>query len=196
MRSLRSTRNDEEPLIVANQLIGVALPDSRADCGQSALLGDQMRSGCRVRATPGLPQARFAMRGYCMNIGRRGLRRARASLRRGELRVRAHEHFGRPIVGAQPQHDAPAVLDESPGSIDQLLHHRLDAPALGAWRCGGSAHRARAGRAGPSGAGCSSPMPPAGKKSGQVESFSSSGCIMRLDINFINLYSSLVTKNL
>ena len=33
--------------------------------------------------------------------------------------------------GAQAEDDAPAMLDEATGAVDEFLHHGLDAPALG-----------------------------------------------------------------
>jgi hypothetical protein len=72
------------------------------------------------------------MGGYWISPGRfeAGLP---ATLWRGcELCVHAREDRGGPVVGAQAQDDAPAVLDPSSRPVDQLLHHRLDASALDA----------------------------------------------------------------
>src|ERR1700687_323626 len=39
-----------------------------------------------------------------------------------QLAVQPPEGFGRPVVGAEPQHEASARLDQPAGSVDQLLH--------------------------------------------------------------------------
>ena len=59
-----------------------------------------------------------------------GVRRSAAGGQ--EFAVQPLEGPGRAIVGAKPQHDAPAMFDRTPGALDEFLHHRLD--ALGAWR--------------------------------------------------------------
>ena len=46
--------------------------------------------------------------------------------------VHPDEHPGRAVVRAQAQDQLPAVFDQPPGAVDELLHHGLDAPALGA----------------------------------------------------------------
>lgn len=48
-----------------------------------------------------------------------------------EFSVQPLEGLGRAIIGAQSEDDAPAMLDEAPGAVDEFLHHGLDAPALG-----------------------------------------------------------------
>jgi len=47
-----------------------------------------------------------------------------------QLAVQAGEGLGRTIVGAQPEEQAPPVLDEAACAVDELLHHRLEPPAL------------------------------------------------------------------
>ena len=49
----------------------------------------------------------------------------------GELCEQAHEGLGCAVVYVQTQ-DGPAIrLDQPPGALDQLLHHRLDPRPLG-----------------------------------------------------------------
>lgn len=43
----------------------------------------------------------------------------------------ALKHRKTRIIGPQTQHPAPGMADHAPGLVDHLLHHRLDAPALG-----------------------------------------------------------------
>lgn len=57
---------------------------------------------------------------------------ARASIAgREQLAVEPRERLGRPVIGAQPQDQPAPALDEPARPVDQLLHHRLDPPALG-----------------------------------------------------------------
>ena len=51
---------------------------------------------------------------------------------RKQLAVQPRKHARRPIIGAQPQDQPAPGLDDAPSLVDQLLHHRLDAPTLGA----------------------------------------------------------------
>ena len=48
-----------------------------------------------------------------------------------QLAVHPCEGFGCSVVRAQPQDQAAPRCDESPGSVDQFLNHRLQAPSLG-----------------------------------------------------------------
>jgi hypothetical protein len=45
--------------------------------------------------------------------------------------VQPGEGIGRAVVGAQAEHEAPRMLDDASSAVDELLHHRLDAPYLG-----------------------------------------------------------------
>ena len=64
--------------------------------------------------------------------GIREVRCIAASAAAGEqLAMQSLEGPGRTVVGAQPQHEAPAVRDRSCGPADQLLDDRLDASAFG-----------------------------------------------------------------
>lgn len=81
-----------------------------------------------------------------MNHGGRGFRFGKTSCRSCELRIQVHDDFGCTIVRIQPNSDARTSLDQALSAVDQLLHRRLDARALGAvehWR-GGSGQTARA----------------------------------------------------
>jgi hypothetical protein len=49
----------------------------------------------------------------------------------GKLTVQASKGGCRTVMGAQPKDQTPAMLYQSCRPVDQLLHHRLDAPALG-----------------------------------------------------------------
>ena len=90
----------------------------------------------RVSVVPGLLGTQFAKAwAGCLTRGRHG---PLTPLRRGgELRVQPYEHRGRPIIGPESEHQLPAMLDQATRPVDQLLHHRLDAPSLGlvAHRC-------------------------------------------------------------
>mmetsp|Transcript_21056 Transcript_21056/g.81512 ORF Transcript_21056/g.81512 Transcript_21056/m.81512 type:complete len:560 (-) Transcript_21056:10102-11781(-) len=54
-----------------------------------------------------------------------------------QLAVEPLECLGRPVVGAQSQDQSAPALDDPACAVDQLLYHRLDAPAFGrvAHRC-------------------------------------------------------------
>src|SRR5260221_763273 len=59
------------------------------------------------------------------------------SARGEQLAMQAAEGRGCAIVGAQPENQLATVLDETARAVDEFLHHRLQAPALGrvAHRC-------------------------------------------------------------
>ena len=63
---------------------------------------------------PAWPEPRCALRG------------------RGERRERAHEGLGRTVVSAQPEAEPAACVEQMPGAVAQLLHHRRYASALDA----------------------------------------------------------------
>src|SRR5437867_11117802 len=48
-----------------------------------------------------------------------------------QLAVHSRKGLRGAIVGAQAGDQAPPVLDESPGTVDEFLHHRLQPSALG-----------------------------------------------------------------
>ena len=102
-------------IAVARDLLGLSREASRSE---------------RVSALPGLFRTQFSKaRAGCLTLGRLG---PLTPLRRGgELGVQPHEHRGRPVVGPESEHHLPAMLDQAARPLDQLLHHRLDAPSLG-----------------------------------------------------------------
>ena len=57
----------------------------------------------------------------------------RAALRasRKQLAMQPGECLGRSVIRAQPEDDASPRLDQPACQVDQLLHHRFDAPSLG-----------------------------------------------------------------
>lgn len=91
----------------------------------------------RVSAAPGLlgPQLAKARAGW--DAWAPGLHGPLSLRPCGELGVQPHEHRGRAVMGPEPEHHLPAMLDQPACPVDQLLHHRLDAPSLGrvAHRC-------------------------------------------------------------
>lgn len=84
--------------------------------------GDQMSTPRRAL------KARFSG-----SVGSNRLVDVRGALSAGSERFAVHSREGlrRTIVGAQPEDQAPPMLNQSPGTVDEFLHHRLQPPALG-----------------------------------------------------------------
>ena len=79
-----------------------------------------------------------------------GRRRGLGVLRAGcKLRVQPHEHRRGTVIGPQSEDQPASMLDQPPGAVDEFLHHRLQAPALGlvAHRCVGPEQAALAHQA-------------------------------------------------